>query len=84
MGKSFRRLRGPLDPIADFRDDGGTPDFRRRQAYGPLIIVEQKGFAAWWRRASVFDVFLFVLIGCALLAAIVFFGGLAIAYLLTT
>ena len=37
-----------LNPQADFRDDGGTPEWRRRQSR--IIDAKAPGFRAWWKR----------------------------------
>lgn len=50
-----------FDPSRDFRDDGGTPAFRRRKA---TILASQpprspfKHFKHWYRRASPGEVLL--------------------------
>lgn len=70
-----------LDVAADFRDDGGTPEWRRRQT--AIIDADRPGLRGWWRRTPLWKLVAYTAIFAFGLPWGVLIFGLGGAYLMS-
>jgi hypothetical protein len=72
----------PLDPRADFQDDGGTPMWRANHARVIDVGQPEHPAIAWFRRKSLPDLLLRAFLLAFALPWAVLILGLALAFLL--